>query len=269
MDTNTSQISQFHATGNFVFELPEFKAIQQKFLKGEKTQEKLVSEIREGLIPILCSIQEDECLTIEAWLKDGIVFDCSYSKKAISYFLGNQCEDEITKVLKSIKIEYADFIPVVFVFYESSGEKSTHLSFGFDLIEKPFSWGKGKRINKINKPHKPKEDELEKELIDWLFSYGIQADRQVKTTKHRMDVWIPSKCFLELKRDKVNGDDVCQAIDYCSEYKMPIVIVGNNISDMASRGIVAFNKAIGADLICFVQWSAIRTYLKGMLNLMR
>jgi hypothetical protein len=81
-----------------------------------------------------------------------------------------------------------------------------------------------------------------------------------------MDLWIPGRCFLELKKGKVTGDDICQAIDYCAEYQKPVILVGNHINEMASRGIEAFNKAVDAEMLTFVQWSAIRTYLKGLFS---
>jgi hypothetical protein len=135
-------------------------------------------------------------------------------------------------------------------------------------IAKPFTWAQ-EPIKKIavNKPTKPLEKDLESDLLNWMHSRGIQSDSQIQTSKHRMDLWIPGKCFMELKKGKVSGDDVCQAIDYCAEYKLPVILVGNHIGDMASRGIEAFNKAVDGDLIAFVQWSAIRTYLKGLMSL--
>jgi hypothetical protein len=136
-------------------------------------------------------------------------------------------------------------------------------------IKKPFEWAPEpvKKPSTKKPSTKPLEKDLESELLNWMHSRGIQSDSQIQTSKHRMDLWIPGKCFLELKKGKVSGDDVCQAIDYCAEYKLPVVLVGNHIGDMASRGIEAFNKAVDGDLIAFVQWSAIRTYLKGLMSL--
>lgn len=139
-------------------------------------------------------------------------------------------------------------------------------------VKKPFSWESpfGKTTGVSARPKKSPqktEKELEHELLSWLHSLGVQADNQVSTSKHRMDLWIPGYCFLELKKTKVSGDDVCQAIDYCAEYKKPVILVGNHISEMASRGIEAFNKAVGSEMIVFISWSGIRTYLRGLLNL--
>jgi hypothetical protein len=132
----------------------------------------------------------------------------------------------------------------------------------------PFQWAPEpvKPTPSKSKVVKPLEKDLESDLLKWLHMRGIQADNQIKTSKHRMDLWIPGKCFLELKTGKVSGDDVCQAIDYCAEYKLPVVLVGNHIGEMASRGVEAFNKAVEGDLIAFVQWSAVKTYLKGLLQ---
>jgi hypothetical protein len=135
------------------------------------------------------------------------------------------------------------------------------------VIARPFQWAPEpvKPVQSKPKTVKPLEKDLESDLLKWLHMRGVHADNQIKTSKHRMDLWIPGKCFLELKTGKVSGDDVCQAIDYCAEYKLPVILVGNHIGEMASRGIEAFNKAVDGDLITFVQWSAVKTYLKGML----
>lgn len=134
------------------------------------------------------------------------------------------------------------------------------------VTNRPFEWASP--IPKSAPPAKKvvtPEKNLEQDLLKWLHSRGIKADNQISTAKHRMDIWIPGRCFLELKRGKVSGDDVCQAIDYCAEYKKPVVLVGNHISEMASRGIEAFNKAVESEMLIFVSWSAVKTYLKGLL----
>jgi hypothetical protein len=110
------------------------------------------------------------------------------------------------------------------------------------------------------------EKNLEEDLLKWIRSRGIDAENQIATSKHRMDVWILGKCFMELKKGKVNGDDVCQSIDYCAEYQLPVIIVGSHINEMASRSIEAFNKAVDSDMLTFVQWSAVKTYLKGLFS---
>jgi hypothetical protein len=110
------------------------------------------------------------------------------------------------------------------------------------------------------------EKDLESDLLKWIHSRGFDAENQISTSKHRMDIWIPGKCFLELKRGRVSGDDICQAIDYCAEYKLPVIVVGNHINSMASRGAEAFNKAVDGEMLIFVQWSAVKTYLKGLFS---
>lgn len=76
---------------------------------------------------------------------------------------------------------------------------------------------------------------------------------------------ITCKAMLELKQGRVSGEDVCQAIDYAATYQMPIVLVGTGLSSAASRGIDAFNRAMGKDLIIFVTWGGVRPYLNGLL----
>lgn len=246
----------------------EWSKDRDKFLAGMQTQNAFMSEPRKDLIPLLSEINEQECLIVELWIEDGIAFDGDYYKTKISSPTKDSDINYILfNTLIQIKVEYNDLIPVVFIFREPRFEEHSHLNFGLDLIEKPFNWGAETQKIAKPKPSKPKEQDLERELLEWLFSHGIQADNQVTSSNHRTDIWIPSKCFLELKRDKVTGDDICQAIDYCASHKMPIVVVGNSITSMASRGITAFNKAVDADLICFVQWSAIKVYLKGLLGL--
>lgn len=127
------------------------------------------------------------------------------------------------------------------------------------VIERP-------RVSVQPKKRVVAEKDLERELLKWIRSRGFDAENQIATSKHRMDIWIPGKCFLELKKGKVCGDDICQAIDYCAEYKLPVIIVGNHINSMASRGIEAFNKAIDSEMLTFVQWSAVKTYLKGLFS---
>lgn len=116
-----------------------------------------------------------------------------------------------------------------------------------------------------SKPRQQPEQKLEDQLYDWLRIKGVDVERQVVTTKHRLDLWIPSKAMLELKQGRVSGDDVCQAIDYAATYQMPIVLVGTGLSSAASRGIDAFNRAMGKDLIIFVTWGGVRPYLNGLL----
>jgi len=136
------------------------------------------------------------------------------------------------------------------------------------FIDEPFSWGAPVAVKSPakKKPVVP-EKELEKSLMEWLHAYGIKADNQVTTARQRMDLWIPGHCFLELKKGKVSGDDVCQALDYCSNHKKPVILVGNHISEMASRGIEAFNNSMQSELIVFISWSGVRTYLRGLLRL--
>ena len=114
---------------------------------------------------------------------------------------------------------------------------------------------------------KQKERQLEDELYDWLRLNGVAAERQVTTRKHRLDLWVPGEIMLELKAGRITGDDVCQAIDYQSTYQKPILLVGKGLSTAASRGVEGFNKSAGRDLLQFVTWNAVKTYLKGALRL--
>lgn len=114
-----------------------------------------------------------------------------------------------------------------------------------------------------------KEKRLEVSLYDWMRLKGVHAEKQVSTSnKHRLDLWVPGHLILELKVGRASGDDLCQAIDYYATYKKPVVLVGTGLSTAASRGLEAFNKAVGDfDAIQFVTWAAIRSYLKGFLGL--
>lgn len=145
-------------------------------------------------------------------------------------------------------------------------ERASRAVRNIGFAPRPFNWA-AEQEKVVQKPAKKLtlEKNLEQDLLLWLHSKGIQADTQVLTARHRTDIWIPGKCFLELKKGRVSGDDICQAMDYCCEYKRTVVIVGNHISEMASRGIEAFNKSVNSEMLVFVSWSAVRTYLKGLL----
>jgi hypothetical protein len=112
-----------------------------------------------------------------------------------------------------------------------------------------------------------KEKQLESDLYLWLISNGVAVEKQVKTNKHRLDLWIPNIGMIELKAERVSGDDVCQAIDYYSTYRCPVVLIGNGLSSSASRGIEGFNTTMGKDCIVFVTWSGAKPYFKGLLAL--
>jgi hypothetical protein len=73
--------------------------------------------------------------------------------------------------------------------------------------------------------------------------------------------------MIELKRSSVSGNDICQCIEYASEYRLPIVLVGDKISGAASRGIKGFNKLCPKNKILFISWDAIHYFLKGRLNI--
>lgn len=114
---------------------------------------------------------------------------------------------------------------------------------------------------------KKKESLLESELYDWLILNSIPAFRQAKkTTGNVNDIWIPDTMFLELKRGSVTGNDVCQAIEYYSESKIPVVLVGDKITTKASKGLKGFN-AIREESIVFVDWTCVKDYLKGRLSI--
>jgi hypothetical protein len=79
---------------------------------------------------------------------------------------------------------------------------------------------------------KPKklERDLEAELLFWLDQRDVMAEQQVIAKGKRTDIWIPGKCFLELKRNRVTGDDVCQAANYYTLYSRQVVLVGETLS---------------------------------------
>ena len=119
--------------------------------------------------------------------------------------------------------------------------------------------------SKDRKPQERKEQSMEDDLYLWLVSEGIEADKQVSTSqKHRIDIWIPGVTMLELKAQKVTGDDVCQAIDYYEAYRIPITLIGGGLTESASRGLIAFNKIVPDDMITFVSWGASRRYLSSL-----
>ncbi|MEM8610436.1 MAG: hypothetical protein AAGF93_00345 [Cyanobacteria bacterium P01_H01_bin.105] len=119
--------------------------------------------------------------------------------------------------------------------------------------------------SKHNSESKKLERDLEAELLYWLDQQGIIAEQQVASRGKRTDVWIPGECFLELKRGKVTGDDVCQATKYYTLYSRQIILVGETLSLRAGEGISAINKITRKNALAFVTWSGIKTYLKARL----
>jgi hypothetical protein len=127
-------------------------------------------------------------------------------------------------------------------------------------------------LEEFNKRNKSKtrsntEQKLETDLYDWLLNQGVEVESQVKTSNHRLDLWIPGKLMLELKAGKVSGDDVCQAIDYYSTYQRSILLVGKGVTTSASRGIEGFNRSTNPNAIVFMTWNAVKLYLKSFLCL--
>ncbi len=119
----------------------------------------------------------------------------------------------------------------------------------------------------IKKKKKPKklERDLEAELLYWLDQKDVMAEQQVSSRGRRTDIWIPGKCFLELKRQKVTGEDVCQAAKYFALYSRQIILVGETLSTRAGEGIAAMNAIAGENALSFVTWSAIYSYLEVFL----
>jgi len=168
-------------------------------------------------------------------------------------------------------------IPSV-IFYEQNGVKESIFCQDFSLtgvhvclnesIAVEAKERSEKRESKKEKPQKATEQSREDSLYDWLRIQGIDVERQVKTSSnHTIDLWIPDKMMIELKRSSVSGNDICQCIEYASEYRLPIVLVGDKISGAASRGIKGFNKLCPKNKILFISWDAIHYFLKGRLNI--
>ena len=121
---------------------------------------------------------------------------------------------------------------------------------------------------KIKKDVIVSEQNREDVLYDWLRLEGVNAERQVQTTsKHCIDLWIAEKLMIELKKSSVTGNDICQCIEYASEYKLPIVLIGDKLTTAASRGIKGFNKLCPKHKITFVTWDSATDYLRGALRL--
>jgi hypothetical protein len=119
-------------------------------------------------------------------------------------------------------------------------------------------------VSRKHKKRKKLEVTLEAELLQWMDSEGIGAEQQVLAMGKRTDVWMPGICFLELKRGKVNGDDVCQAIKYYQLYSKPVVLIGETLMPRAGEGIAAINAIAGVDALCFITWSGARTYITAL-----
>lgn len=112
------------------------------------------------------------------------------------------------------------------------------------------------------------EQNREDDLYDWLRLNGVDAERQIQTTsKHCIDLWIPNKLMIELKKSAVSGNDICQCIEYASEYKLPIILIGDKLTTAASRGMKGFNKLCPEHKITFISWDSAKDYLRGVLRL--
>ena len=122
--------------------------------------------------------------------------------------------------------------------------------------------------SKLKKESQALEREKEAHLYNWLRINGIDAERQVKTSSdHFMDIWIPGKMMIEVKRGNITANDVCQCIEYASEYKLPIILIGEKISGSASRGLKGFNALCPDHKIIHLSWDAVYHFLKGNLNI--
>lgn len=116
------------------------------------------------------------------------------------------------------------------------------------------------------KNQKTLEIKKEDEIYDWLRLQGVTVERQVKTSSnHVVDLWIPDKMIIEIKRGSISANDVCQCIDYASEYRIPIILIGDKVTGKASRGLHGFNKLCPNHKISFVSWDIVYDFLKGKL----
>ena len=122
------------------------------------------------------------------------------------------------------------------------------------------------RFSPKPKKAKPKKKEIdyEAELLSWLDSRGVIAEQQVISQGKRTDIWLPGKAFLELKRGRITGDDVCQAAEYFTAYRKQIILVGKSMSSRVGDGISAINELCGEEAIVFVTWGGIRTFLAAL-----
>lgn len=111
------------------------------------------------------------------------------------------------------------------------------------------------------------EAKKEKELYGWLRSKGVEAERQVSTRAHRLDLWIPGKLMLELKAGKVSADDICQALDYFATYDRKILLVGTGLTNGAGRGLDAIDKLDSGIDVTFITWNGVKDYLRAFLCL--
>ena len=142
-----------------------------------------------------------------------------------------------------------------------------------DILETICTQFKDASIGQINqdkvvyRKNKKKEQNLELSLFTWLRTSGVEAERQVKTPKHRLDIWIPGKLMIELKSGKITANDICQAINYYSTYEKRILLIGKGLTNEASRGLEGLSKIIGDENIMFVSWGGSKPLLKSILNI--
>jgi hypothetical protein len=166
--------------------------------------------------------------------------------------------------LKNIlKLAECDFIMVIFYFHSKTEPIKVHTKAITNLV---LQANKPKPIATHRKKQKDLETKKELDLYLYLLSRGINVERQVKTSSnHVIDLWIPGQLMIEVKRSTVSGNDICQCIEYASEYNIPILLVGEKISGSASRGLKGFNSLCPDRKIFYTTWDTVHDFIRGYL----
>jgi hypothetical protein len=165
----------------------------------------------------------------------------------------------------------------------STGDKCINVIGHQSIQDYPFVFVKTLEINNLEEIYcnaikkknqeqkqsdKTLESQIEQSIYNFLVLNGIDVHRQVKTSEgHFLDLWIPDSLIIELKRDLVSGNDVCQCIDYVSKYNLPVILAGKRISEFASRGIDGFNSLWHNQKIHYVDLSNVLSYLYQYLGI--
>lgn len=114
-------------------------------------------------------------------------------------------------------------------------------------------------------PDAKSEAELEKDLRNWLLGNGFGVEQQVTSGDFRYDLWIPGEFFMEIKKSKINSNDICQVISYLSKTDLSFILIGQSIGGYQSQAIESINRLLGKPRILFIQWSCAKEVLSAML----
>jgi hypothetical protein len=164
------------------------------------------------------------------------------------------------------KLEYGTLYPVIVstLFWQDGSPLGSTEVFDIRFPELPCH-----APIKARKKSTPVQSEadMEKELRNWLIGNGFAVEQQVASFGVRYDLWLPNRAFVELKRSRITGNDICQVIGYLSKTDLLFILVGQSIGVQQSQAIESINQLLGDARIVFVQWSCAKDILPSLLTM--